>query len=198
MNQPLTRFTRGLALPVYAVVGAVTGGVLLAVACGSPQPPPPSPPTIAAVASQVQAIQSGAATPSGTAVAQATRLAPTLQALQLTVGPIATSVAKSTVHITGVSITPSDSTIVVQNSGSAPVTMQGWTLLMGPNIPITLPPIMFAPGQTRTLHVASGTTTESDVFLAIPSVGAIATTMTPGQRVVLVGPDDEVMAIFAT
>jgi hypothetical protein len=179
-----------LAFPITLLVFA---------ACGSPGAgPPPSAPTIAAVASQVSAIRSGAATPSGTAQAVATLLAPTLQVVQQTVGPIATSVAKSTVHITAVNVTPDDSTIVVQNSGSSPVNLEGWTLLLGPNIPLTLPSITLAPGQTRTLHVASGTNTDSDFFLAIPSVGAIATTFAPGQRAVLVMPDDQVASIFAT
>jgi hypothetical protein len=173
--------------------------LVLFAACGSPGAgPPPSPPTVAAIASQVSAIRSGAATPSGTAQAVATLMAPTLQVLQQTVGPVATSVAKSTVHITAVTITPDDSTIVVQNSGSTEVNLQGWTLFLGPNIPLTLPPITLAPGQTRTLHVASGTNTANDVFLAVPSVGAIATTFAPGQRAVLVTPDDQVASIFAT
>ncbi len=116
----------------------------------------------------------------------------------MTVGPIATSLAQSTLHITGVNITAADSTVVVQNSGSAPVNLQGWTMFFGPNIPITLPPIMLAPGQTRTLHVAAGTTTDSDVYLNVPSVGAIATTMTPGQRVVLVDPNEQILAFFTT
>ncbi len=170
---------------------------MLAVAC-SPSPPPPSPPTIAAAASEISLIQSGSATPSGTAAAAATRLAPTIQVLQATVGPIATSLAQSTVHITGVNITASDSTVVVQNSGSAPINLQGWTLYFGPNIPITLQSIMLAPGQTRTLHVTAGTTTDSDVYLNVPSVGAISTTMTPGQRVVLVDPNDQILAFFTT
>jgi hypothetical protein len=182
---------------VCVAIGAASSWLVLALAC-SPSPPPPSPPTIAAAASVVQAIRSGSATPSGTVEAVATRLAPTIQALQLTIGPIATSVAQSPLHITGVNITASDSTVVVQNSGSSAVNLQGWTLFFGPNIPITLPPIMLAPGQTRTLHVAAGTTTDTDVYLNVPSVGAIATTMTPGQRVVLVDPNDQVAAVFST
>jgi hypothetical protein len=184
-------------MPLCLAVGAASSWLVLAVACSS-SPPPPSAATIAAAASVVSAIQSGSATAGPTAIAVATRLAPTIQVLQATVGPIATSLAQSTIHITGVNITPSDSTVVVQNSGSAPVNLQGWTLFFGPNIPITLPPIMLAPGQTRTLHVAAGTTTDSDVYLNVPSVGAIATTMTPGQRVVLVDPNDQVLAFFTT
>jgi hypothetical protein len=184
-------------MPVCIALGAASAWLVLAVAC-SASPPAPSPPTIAAAASVVSAIQSGSATANPTQIAVATRFAPTIQVLQATVGPIATSLAQSTVHITGVNITPSDSTVVVQNSGSSPVSLQGWTMFFGPNIPITLPPIMLAAGQTRTIHVAAGTTTDSDVFLGVPSVGAIATTMTPGQRVVLVDSNDQVVAFFQT
>jgi hypothetical protein len=169
---------------------------MLVVAC-NPTPAPPSPPTVAAVATQVRAIQSGTATPSGTAQAVATRLAPTLQAVQQTVGPIATSVARSPVHITSVVVTPDDPTVVLQNSGSAPVSLDGWTLLMGPNIPLTLPGITLAPGQSRTLHMSMGTNTDSDVFLNVASVGAIATTFAPGQRAYLIMPDDQVASVFA-
>src|SRR5215470_15062596 len=95
------------------------------VACSAP-PAPPSAPTVAVIATQVSAIRSGDATPSATAQAVATRLAPTLQVVQQTIGPIATSVARSPVHITGVNVTADDTTVVVQNSGSAEVNLQGW------------------------------------------------------------------------
>src|SRR5215467_8891276 len=104
---------RALVVPVTLVLFA---------ACGSPAAgPPPSAPTVAAAATQINAIRSGAATPGATTLALATRFAPTIQVVQQTVGPIATSVAKSTVHITAVNVTPDDSTIVVQNSGSSEV-----------------------------------------------------------------------------
>src|SRR5262245_21844922 len=117
----------------------------LVVAC-SPPPAPPSAPTVAVVATQVAAIRSGDATPSATAQAVATRLAPTLQVVQQTIGPIATSVARSPVHITGVNVTADDTTVVIQNAGSADVNLEGWSLLLGRNIALTLPAIKFAPG----------------------------------------------------
>ena len=177
--------------------GAVAGALVLVAACTSAPPPPPNALTLAPVATQVAAIVSGSATASGTAQAVATRLAPTLQVVQQTVGPIATSIAQSPIHITALNVTASDTTVVLQNSGSSPISLQGWTLLLGPNIPLTLPPIMFAAGQTRTLHMAAGTTTDSDVYLNVPSVGAIATTFAPGQRAVLVMPDDQIASVFA-
>jgi hypothetical protein len=171
--------------------------LVLIAACTNAQPLPPNALTAAPIATQVSAIRSGTSTPSATAQAVATRLAPTLQVVQQTVGPIATSVAQSPVHITALNVTPDDSTVVVQNSGSSQVDLQGWTLLFGPNIPLTLPSITLAAGQTRTLHVTAGTDTESDVYLNVPSVGAIATTFAPGQRAVLVTPQDQIASIFA-
>jgi hypothetical protein len=185
-------------MPWRVALCAISGPLVLIAACSpNAQPLPPNSLTVAPVATQVAEIRSGNATPSGTAVALATQLAPTLQVLQQTVGPVATSVAQSTVHITGVSVASDDTTVVLQNSGSSPVSLQGWTLLLGANIPLTLPPIMLAPGQTRTLHTAAGTTTDSDVFLGVASVGGIAATFAPGQRAVLVGPNNQVASVFA-
>ena len=179
------------------LVWSVAGCLGMVVAC-SPPPAPPSAPTVAVVATQVAAIRSGDATPSATAQAVATRLAPTLQVVQQTIGPIATSVAQSPVHITGVNVTADDTTVVLQNSGSSEVNLQGWSLLLGRNIALTLPPITLAAGQTRTLHLAAGTTTDSDVFLNTPSVGGVAITFAPGQRAVLVQPNDQVASVFGT
>jgi hypothetical protein len=177
---------------------AISGPLVLIAACSpNAQPLPPNSLTVAPVATQVAEIRSGAATPSGTAVALATRLAPTLQVVQQTVGPIATSVAQSTVHITALNVAASDTTIVIQNSSSSQVTLEGWTLLLGANIPLSLPPIALAPGQSRTIHTATGANTDSDVFLNTASPGGIATTFAPGQRAVLVGSDNQVASIFA-
>jgi len=180
------------------LVWGLAGWLALVVACSPPPPAVPNAPTAAVVATQVAAIRSGDATPSATAQAVATRLAPTLQVVQQTIGPIATSVALSPVHITGVNVTADDTTVVLQNSGSSTVNLQGWSLLLGRNIALTLPPIMLSAGQTRTLHLAAGTTTDSDVFLNTPSVGGIAITFAPGQRAVLVQPDDQVASVFGT
>jgi len=176
----------------------VSGSLLLAAGCSSgAQPLPPNALTVAPVATQVAAIRSGSETPSGTAVALATELAPTLQVLEQTVGPVATSVAQSTVHMTGLNVTSADTTIVVQNSGSSAVNLEGWTLLLGPNIPLTLPSIQIAPGQSLTLHTAAGTNTASDVYLNIASNGSIATTFARGQRAVLVDPNKQIASVFA-
>jgi len=185
-------------MPWRIALCAISGPLVLFAACSpNAQPLPPNSLTVAPVATQVAEIRSGAATPSGTAVAIATRLAPTLQVIQQTVGPIATSVAQSPVHITALTVGDTDTTIVLQNSGSSQVTLDGWTLLLGANIPLSLPPITLAPGQTRTVHTAAGTNTDSDIYLNTASAGGIATTFAPGQRAVLVGPNNEVASVFA-
>jgi competence protein ComEC len=177
-------------------IAAVVSWLGALVACGTPTPTVPSAATVSAARTQVTEIQSGAATPGSTAQAIATRIAPTLQVVQQTVGPIATSIARSTVQITSVNVDATDITIGVHNSASAPASLEGWTLLLGPNIALTLPPISLAPGQTRTLHLGAGTDTESDVYLNTGSVGGVSITFSPGQRAVLVAPGDQVASVF--
>jgi hypothetical protein len=183
--------------PLLIALFGLASWLAVAAAC-TPPTPPPSAPTVAAVATKVSAIQSGDATPSATAQSVATRLAPTLQVVQQTIGPIATSIARSPVHITDVNVMADDTTIVLQNAGSAQVNLLGWSLLLGRNIALTLPDLTLAPGQTRTVHLAAGTNTDSEVFLNTPSVGGVAITFAPGQRAVLVQPDDQVASVFGT
>jgi hypothetical protein len=177
--------------------GIVAGVGLLAalLACSAPSPPPPSPPTIAAAATQMVAVKKGEATLSATAQAVATRVAPTVQAIMETVGPIATSVAVSPVRITDVDINPNNTTVTIHNSGSAAVNLDGWTLLLGPSISIALREIRFDPGQTRTLNLSTGTDTPDNVYLDTSS-GGVAITFAPGQRAVLVAPGDQVASVF--
>lgn len=171
-------------------------GLILLTACSSGALPlPPNSLTVSPLATQVSDIRTGTATPSSTAQAVATRLAPTLQVVQQTVGPIATSVAQAPVHIVSVSVMPDDTTVVVQNSSGSQVDLTGWTLMLGANIPLTLPSITLAPGQTQTLHMSAGTSTDTDIYLNLASVGAIATTFAPGQRVVLVTPENQIASI---
>jgi len=97
-----------------------------------------------------------------------------------------------------VNVMADDTTIVLQNAGSSQVNLLGWSLLLGRNIALTLPDLPLAPGQTRTVHLAAGTNTDSEVFLNTPSIGGVAITFAPGQRAVLVQPDDQVASVFGT
>jgi hypothetical protein len=189
-------------MPIRAALFGVVSSAIVAAACGiGPQtqaPNVPNAPTVSAAATQISAIQSGTATPSATAQALATQLAPTLEVVQQTVGPIATSVAKSSVHITSVDVTADDTTVGVQNTGSSEVNLQGWTLFLGRNIQLTLPPVTLAPGQMRTIHIGSGPTSDTDVYLNTAGAAGIAITFAPGQRAVLIGPDNQVASVFGT
>ena len=137
----------------------------------------------------------GEATLSATAQAVATRVAPTVEAIVQTVGPIATSVALSSVHITDVDVDANNTTVTIRNSGSSAVNLNGWTLLLGPSIAITLRDIQFEPGQTRTLNLSAGTDTPDNVFIDTSS-GAVVTTFAPGQRSALIAPNDQVQSIY--
>jgi hypothetical protein len=178
-----------------AVAILVASGALAAMVACTAAPPPPSPATVVAGATTIAAVAKGEATLSATAQAVATRVAPTVQVIVQTLGPVATSVAASPVQITDVDIDPSNTTVAVRNSGSSAVNLEGWTLLMGPSIAITLRDIRLDPGQTRTLNLSSGTDTADNVFIDSSS-GAVATTFSPGQRVALIGPNDQVMSII--
>ena len=118
----------------------------------------------------------------------ATRVAPTVIAA-------ATSSALSPVQITAVSVEPADTTIMVKNGGASTVKLDDWTLLLGPSIQLTLPPISIDPGETKTLHVGAGKSTTSDIYLNSSAAG-VAMTFAPGQRAVLVGPNDTVASVY--
>ena len=93
-----------------------------------------------------------------------TRLAPTLIAA-------ATSSALSPVQITSVRVEAADTTVAVKNNGTSTVNLQDWTLLLGPSIQLSLPPINIDPGQTKTLHMGAGTSTADQVYLNSSAAG---------------------------
>jgi hypothetical protein len=129
-----------------------------------------------------------------TAQAVATRVAPTLQAAATqVVASVSTSVATSPVHITNVNVGATDTIVAIQNSGSTPSNLAGWTLVLGPNLSIELSDITVKAGETRQLHLSDGTDTDSDVYLGIGSVAARAS-LQPGAHVVLVSPPDQKIA----
>ena len=187
----------GAGRPRVGLLAGLTCAAVLG-ACSTPTPTVPGAATVTAARTQVSEIQAGAATPGSTAQAVATLIAPTLQAVQQTVGPIATSVARSPVQITDVRVVSADTSVDVHNSSNAAVNLEGWTLLLGRNIQLTLPPVTIDPNQTRTIHLGAGTDTASDVFLNSASTGGVAITFAPGQRAVLVAPDDQVASVYAT
>src|SRR6478735_2670933 len=111
---PLKRARAGRATPSL-IVALGTLVVLGVITACSPQPPPANSP---------QAI--------------ATRVAPTIIALSGTLTVGAATVAASPILISDVNVSPSDTTVVLMNSSSSPVNMDGWLLFLGPSIQFPL------------------------------------------------------------
>jgi hypothetical protein len=85
------------------------------------------------------------------------------------VAAVGTSVATSSVHVTNVKVDSRDMLVSIQNSGPAPMSLAGWTLLLGPDLSVVLSDITVNAGQTRQVHLSEGTDTDSDVFVGFGS-----------------------------
>jgi hypothetical protein len=132
-----------------------------------------------------------------TAQAVATRVAPTVEsAATQVVAAVGTSVATSPVHVTNVNVGATDTIVTIQNGGSAPMSLAGWTLVVGPNLSVELSDITLKPGQTRQLHFSDGTDTDADVYLGFGNVAARAS-LQPGARVVLISPPDQIASVYS-
>jgi hypothetical protein len=156
--------------------------------------------TAQSAATDVSAMRQATATAlAPTAQAVATRVAPTVSAAGTqVVGSVGTSVAQSTVHVTSVTVNPNDTTIAIQNSGSTPVNLAGWTLVVGPNMSVLLGDILLAPGMTRTIHFSQGIDTQSDVFMGFGANVAQAS-LSPGTHVILIQapPDNTIASVYS-
>jgi hypothetical protein len=129
-----------------------------------------------------------------TAQAVATRVAPTMQAAATqVVGAVGTSVASSPVHVTNVNVGATDTIVALQNSGAAPMNLDGWTLIMGRNLSVELSGVTLKAGQTRQVHFSDGTDTDSDIYLGFGNVAA-RTSLQPGTNVVLISQSDHQIA----
>jgi hypothetical protein len=151
--------------------------------------------TAQGAATDIAAIRQATATAlAPTAQAVATRVAPTVSAAGTqVVSSVSTSVAQSTVHVTNVTVNPNDTTIAVQNSGSSPVNLAGWTLVVGPNMSVLLGDIPLAPGMTRTIHFSQGIDTQTDVFMGF-GANVANVSLSPGSHVILIQPPDNTVA----
>jgi hypothetical protein len=156
--------------------------------------------TAQSAATDVSAMRQATATAlAPTAQAVATRVAPTVSAAGTqVVSSVGTSVAQSTVHVTNVIVNPNDTTIAIQNSGSSPVNLAGWTLVVGPNMSVLLSDILLGPGMTRTIHFSQGIDTQSDVFMDFGANVASAS-LSPGTHVLLIQPppDSTIASVYS-
>jgi len=154
-------------------------------------------PTVAVAQTQISAaLQATATAVAPTAQAVATHVAPTVQAAATAAsGAIATQVAASTVQVTGVNINSADTTVTIKNSGGSSENLRGWTLVMGPSLALSLSDVKVDAGQTVTVHLSPGTDTPTDVYVGMGSAVA-AQTLSPGMRVVLVAPRDQIASVY--
>src|SRR2546421_9141888 len=137
-------------------------GLMVVLAC-APSGAPAQPTAAAPVATSAVAAASPVATSVAAAVSPvATAVSPVAAAAS---PAAATAVAASPVRITGAQVTPSDATVTVQNSGTAAADLSGWKLWVG-TVTATLPGnTNVPPGDTVTIHTASGTSAGKDVYL---------------------------------
>jgi hypothetical protein len=163
-----------------------------------------SQPTLAIVQTQ-SAITAQAAS---TAVAPtlglaATRAAPTVRVLSTqvaaaTLAPaLSTSVATYPVNIKFTRSNQSGPTVVVTNDGAAPVSLAGWSLLLG-NASVAIPGtigVIVPPHGTVTLHFTPGATTSNEVYLGGTST-AIANSVQTGSTVTLLDAKHQPASIY--
>src|SRR5579859_3727870 len=71
----------------------------------------------------------------------------------------------ASVQTVGANVGANDASITVHDSGSQPLILSGWTLMVG-TTPVQLPANTTIPaGLSLTLHAASGTSSGTDVYL---------------------------------
>ncbi|MBV9322389.1 MAG: lamin tail domain-containing protein [Chloroflexi bacterium] len=143
-----------------------------------------------------------AATAQAAAAQVATSLPPTVAALATqaagTLQPaVATTVAASRVQISQASVNQGDPTVTIQNSGSSPVDVGGWTLALGPFLVIlpTSGDMSIQPGQLVVVHLSQGTSSPPDVFVGAPPAPAVAA-LQRGAPLVLVDPRGQPTSIY--
>ncbi len=137
-----------------------------------------------------------------TVVAAQTQVAPTRNALATqavaTFGPpIATSTAASPLQIMRVRVSPDDTTIAVNNSGTGAISISAWILTLGtfPAVLPVSPNLRIQPNSTVTLHLSRGTDTASDVYLG-QAPEALVSNLKSGTRIALVNLAGQVMSVY--
>jgi hypothetical protein len=179
----------------YRLVATALGciGLALIAAC-APTATAPSAPTAStaatAAASPIATIVA-AASPVASAIAASSPVATGVAAAS----PIATNVAAAAspvaasvpVRITGAQLAPGDASITVQNTGSAAAELTGWRLRSG-TVTATLPSnTRVPPGDSITIHTASGPSAGRDVYLGGDAT-ALAGGIQPGATLALIDP----------
>ena len=192
--QPGQLFAMAAATALTACTGAPASPPVQSAATQVASPAATIAAAASPVASPAAAAAAAAASPAATAVAAAA--SPAATAAAAAASPIATALASSPVRITGGQLSPTDTTIRVENAGTAAVDMSGWRLRVG-TATATMPAnTRVAPGQTITIHTASGTSGGQDVYLGAEAA-ALLSGLQPGASVQLVDAQGTVVSEFA-
>ena len=199
---------------VHLAIRIVTVGLAgLIIACSPAAPAAPTlgpaqTPVPTAAAQAGAGVQAGASSVAIARQGTATAVAPTAAAMATLVAPIVpaagtqiaaavgTSVANSPVQLAAVKVDPTDTTATIRNSGTASINLNGWTLVIGPRFWTVLLGVTADAGQTRTLHLSSGTDSPGDVYLGYGS-SAASTSLSSGGRVALISPSGMVMSVYS-
>jgi hypothetical protein len=99
------------------------------------------------------------------------------------------------VQITNVAVAGSDTTITLHNSAPTQMTLNNWTLLIGPAFFVGLTSVSVGAGQNMTLHFAAGVDTPTDTYLGV-GTSVVSASLNPGAHVVLVAPGDQIASVY--
>ena len=190
---------RRLFRPAALAAGCIGLALIAACAPTATAPSAPTASTAATAAASPIATIVAAASPVATAIAASSPVATGVAAAS----PIATSVAAAAspvaanapVRITGAQLAPGDASVTVQNTGNAVADLTGWRLRAG-TVTATLPSnTRVAPGDSITIHTATGTSSGRDVYLggeATALVGGIQ----PGATLALIDAQGNTVSEF--
>lgn len=193
----VTQVTGAASPAVATMIGAASPAAATVVAGASPAAATvvagasPVAATVVATASPVAATAGAVVAPAATQVAGAASPAATQAAAASPAA--ATAAAASPVRISGVQVSSADSTIAVQNAGSAAVDLGGWRLRVA-GATATLPAnARVGPGESLTIHTGSGTSSGRDVYLGQEGASLVGA-LQPGATVALVDPQGATVA----
>jgi hypothetical protein len=161
-------------------------------------------PTVGAVQTRVSGtVQAEATAAAPAAAVAATQAAPTLQAVRTVVAApvlsmaVRTATAISPLRIASVGTNEADPTITVRNDGDSPISLNGWTFLVG-NGSVTIPTTStwtVAAKSAVTLHLSRGTTRGDQIYLG-PAAGTVATDIARGRQVALLDSRKQPVSIY--
>jgi len=164
-------------------------------ACAPTATAPSAPTAVSAATAAASTVATlVAASPVATLVA-ASPVTTVAAAASAAASPAAAIAAASPVRITAAQLSPTDATITIQNAGNAVVDMTGWRLRVG-GATVTLPAnSRVAPGESITIHTASGTNSGTDVYLG-SDAATLLSGLQPGATVALVDAQGTVVSEF--